>query len=187
MRVTKMAILKRKIKSIAEDFPIDMLHLSNPESVLNYAVNTLKVRSIPFDVDNFILKIGIELERKSMDNELSGMLQKNSDGIWTITVNALHHPKRQRFTLAHELGHYFLHRNRAISFVDEALYRSTHMDSMEYEANNFAGALLMPKKPLLDFMNANGPDAELISAYFDVSVLAAKIRVETLQRNIYDY
>ncbi|EAA8812185.1 ImmA/IrrE family metallo-endopeptidase [Salmonella enterica subsp. enterica serovar Agama] len=182
-----MAILKRKTSSVAENLPIDMLHLSNPQSVLDYAINTLKVRPIPFDLDDFISKIGIDLQRTAMADELSGMLQKNAEGRWTITVNSLHHPKRQRFTLAHELGHYFLHRNRAKSFVDEALYRSTHMDSMEYEANNFAGALLMPKNQLITFMNSNGPNAELISEYFDVSVLAAKIRVETLQRNIYEY
>ncbi|WP_054177112.1 ImmA/IrrE family metallo-endopeptidase [Citrobacter sp. CtB7.12] len=182
-----MAILKRKIRNVADNLPVDMLSLSNPQSVLDYAVNVLNVRLIPFDLDSFISKIGIELHRIIMDDELSGMLQKNTEGRWIISVNSLHHPKRQRFTLAHELGHYFLHRNRAISFVDEALYRSTHMDSMEYEANNFAGALLMPKKQLIDFMNSKGTDAELISEYFNVSVLAAKIRVETLQRNIYEY
>ncbi|MBK0015680.1 ImmA/IrrE family metallo-endopeptidase [Kosakonia sp. S42] len=182
-----MAILKRKIKNINDNLPVDMLNLNNPQSVLDYAVNILKVKLIPFDIDDFIIKIGIDLKRVIMDDGLSGMLQKNNEGRWMITVNSLHHPKRQRFTLAHELGHYFLHRNRAISFVDEALYRSTHMDSMEYEANNFAGALLMPRKQLVDFMNTKGSDAELISEYFDVSVLAAKIRVETLQRNMYEY
>ncbi|HAU5635961.1 ImmA/IrrE family metallo-endopeptidase [Citrobacter amalonaticus] len=182
-----MAILKRKIRSIADNLPMDMLSLNNPQSVLDYAVNVLNVILIPFDIDDFISKIGVELKRVIMDDELSGMLQKNAEGRWVITVNSLHHPKRQRFTLAHELGHYFLHRNRAISFEDKALYRSTHMDSMEYEANNFAGALLMPKKQLVDFMNRKGTDAGLISDYFNVSVLAAKIRVETLQRNIYEY
>ncbi|QDE47824.1 hypothetical protein EIN43_14345 [Enterobacter hormaechei] len=33
-----------------------------------------------------------------------------------------------------------------MEFIDKALYRSSQMDSMEYEANNFAGALLMPKR-----------------------------------------
>ncbi|WP_148872787.1 ImmA/IrrE family metallo-endopeptidase, partial [Serratia marcescens] len=59
--------------------------------------------------------------------------------------------------------------------------------SMEYEANNFAGALLMPKKILIEFIKMKGANAEIISDYFDVSVLAAKIRVETLQRKLYEY
>ncbi|MCG1032941.1 ImmA/IrrE family metallo-endopeptidase [Bacillus amyloliquefaciens] len=181
-----MAILKRKVSSPSALLPVDMMDLNNPQDVIDYAAK-LHVKTIPFDLDDFINKIGVELRRVALADDISGKLQKNEDGKWTISVNCLHHPKRQRFTLAHELGHYFLHRNRAIEFVDKALYRSSQMDSMEYEANNFAGALLMPRKILIDFIQKKGANAEVIAEYFDVSVLAAKIRVETLQRKLYEY
>lgn len=181
-----MAILKRKVSSTSAFLPVDMMDLNNPQDVLDYAI-TLNVKPTPFDLDDFINKIGIELRRVVMADDISGQLQKNGNGKWVISVNSLHHQKRQRFTLAHELGHYFLHRNRAIEFIDKALYRSSQMDSMEYEANNFAGALLMPKKILIEFIKMKGANAEIISDYFDVSVLAAKIRVETLQRKLYEY
>lgn len=181
-----MAILKRKVKSVREALPLDMMQLSNPVEVLEYA-KKLNIQLIPFDLDNFINKINLGLERVELDDEISGKLQKSDEGKWIITVNSLHHIKRQRFTLAHELGHYFLHRNRSLEFVDKALYRSTHMDSMEYEANNFAGALLMPREALSEFVVKHGASAELIAEHFNVSVLAAKIRVETLQRKLYEY
>ncbi len=181
-----MAILKRKVKNTADILPVDMMDLGNPKDVFEYAIS-LQVKVVPFDLDDFILKIGLRLERCVMDDDISGKLQRNYDGDWVISVNTLHHPKRQRFTLAHELGHYFLHRHRSIEFVDKALYRSSQMSSIEYEANNFAGALLMPKDLITEFIRINGTDAELISDYFNVSVLAAKIRVETLQRRLYDY
>ncbi|HBZ14947.1 MAG TPA: ImmA/IrrE family metallo-endopeptidase [Pantoea sp.] len=181
-----MAILKRKIRTTTEILPLNMMHLTNPAEVLEYARN-LNINLVPFDLDSFIKKINIVLERTELDDEVSGMLRKTDDGAWIITVNSLHHIKRQRFTLAHELGHYFLHRNRALEFVDKALYRSSHMDSMEYEANNFAGALLMPREALTEFIVKYGATAELIAEHFNVSVLAAKIRVETLQRKLYEY
>lgn len=181
-----MAILKRKISNCSAFLPVDMMDLKSPVDVINYAT-FLNVKTTPFDVDIFIGKIGLGLNRCVMSDDISGKLQKEESGKWIIYVNSLHHPKRQRFTLAHELGHYFLHRDRAIEFVDKALYRSSQMSSMEYEANNFAGALLMPKNLILDFIRLRGASAELISEYFDVSVLAAKIRVETLQRKLYEY
>lgn len=181
-----MAILKRKVKINSEFLPVSMLHLSNPLDVLDYA-KSLNITLVPFDLDGFINRIDIDLVKTVLDDDISGKLQKTNEGKWVITVNSIHHIKRQRFTLAHELGHYFLHRNRAIEFVDEALYRSTHMDSMEYEANNFAGALLMPKAVISEFIAKHGASAELISEHFNVSVLAAKIRVETLQRKLYEY
>ncbi|WP_167629343.1 ImmA/IrrE family metallo-endopeptidase [Aquipseudomonas alcaligenes] len=57
---------------------------------------------------------------------------------------------RDRFTACHELGHYLMHRNAPIKF-----HRAEHgrlpayMDS-EWQANRFAGALLMPKDKLIE-------------------------------------
>lgn len=76
------------------------------------------------------------------------------DGIPIIGVNALHHPHRQRFTIAHELGHYMLHRNLLSNEVHvdkqfKILMRnsksSTGTDAMEVEANKFAAELLLPE------------------------------------------
>ncbi len=75
------------------------------------------------------------------------------DGVPIIGVNSLHHPNRQRFTIAHELGHLELHRQMITSnvHVDKnfpALMRdrksATGTEQIEIEANQFAAELLMP-------------------------------------------
>ena len=70
-----------------------------------------------------------------------------------IGVNSLHHPNRQRFTIAHEIGHLELHRDVISSAVHvdkqfPILMRdansATGTEKMEIEANQFAAELLMP-------------------------------------------
>ncbi|WP_296221747.1 ImmA/IrrE family metallo-endopeptidase [uncultured Enterobacter sp.] len=181
-----MAILRRKTANPNDPKSIASANLTNPESVFKLAQN-MGLKTIPFDLDSFVLKLGIVLHKTILPNDISGKLEKNRDNIWEITINSLHHPKRQRFTLAHELGHYFLHRNRCSLFTDKTLYRSSNMDTMEYEANNFAGALLMPRDKLTQFIKDNGSDIDKIADYFFVSALAAKIRVELINKDYYAY
>ena len=76
------------------------------------------------------------------------------DGVPIIGVNSLHHPNRQRYTIAHELGHLELHRQLITSevHVDKGfpvLMRdpksATGTELHEIEANQFAAELLMPR------------------------------------------
>ncbi|EEW6222758.1 ImmA/IrrE family metallo-endopeptidase [Escherichia coli] len=176
-----MAILRRKNVNPKDVKSIAAANLTNPESVIRLA-NSMGITIVPFDLEMFIAKLGIRLNKIIMENDISGKLEKNENGVWEITVNALHHPRRQRFTLAHELGHYFLHRNQSNIFKDKSLYRGKEMTSMEYEANNFAGAILMPRDELVSFLGRSS-DIDLIADYFNVSALAAKIRVEMIKRD----
>ncbi len=82
----------------------------------------------------------------------------------TIILDAEHEASsltaRTRFTLAHELGHFVLHRHRKVhkknELIDteEDLPRHLYMpqqeekDWVEWQANQFAGALLVPRKTL---------------------------------------
>lgn len=70
-------------------------------------------------------------------------------GQTVIGVNSLHHPNRQRFTIAHELGHLLLHKDEVhidrsfrVNRRDEV--SSLAVDPDEIEANRFAAELLMP-------------------------------------------
>ena len=86
---------------------------------------------------------------------IEGMLTPNPDGSgeWGIIYNeTVRSPGRRNFTLAHELGHYLLHRqlhpqglqctNRNMADWDEA------RNKIEAEANTFASYLLMPLNPV---------------------------------------
>lgn len=83
---------------------------------------------------------------------------------------------RDRFTIAHELGHLFLGHVKN----HEELYREG-ANELEYEANDFAANLLMPKSEFInsiyDNLDEDGYcDLEAVSEQFRVSVSAVKTR-----------
>lgn len=133
----------------------------------------------PLDIIGLVRAIGIRLNIKPMDNEVSGYLEEE-DGAWTIAINSLHHPKRQRFTIAHELGHYFLHRNLRHAFVDKVLFRNGNSNPIEVQANKFAGELLMPEGQFRDYVSASSSRVEDISEFFSVSAMAVRVRASQL-------
>lgn len=124
-----------------------------PEKVARELLEAQGIRKAPIPVDKIAKALGVQIRYSPLDEELSGMIFIK-DGIPIIGVNALHHPHRQRFTIAHELGHYMLHRNLLSNEVHvdkqfKILMRnsksSTGTDAMEVEANKFAAELLLPE------------------------------------------
>ena len=112
----------------------------------------LGLHSIPVPVERVARQLGAELRVSPLDDEISGMIYIK-DGVPIIGVNALHHPNRQRFTIAHELGHLQLHRPALTETVHvdkkfRVLMRnqasSSGTEIMEIQANAFAAELLMP-------------------------------------------
>lgn len=100
-------------------------------------------------------------------------------GKFTIYVPRLTSLRRDRFTVAHELGHYFLHYvyaglNEPTKFTRGASHR------MEIEANFFAASLVMPSVPFASQWHRTGGDARELSRVFDVSPRAAEIRATVL-------
>lgn len=117
-----------------------------------YSEATRPAKEVPVPVEKIAKWFGAQVKFSPLDEELSGMVYIKSDTP-IIGVNSLHHPNRQRFTIAHELGHLILHRGRLINqvHVDKkfpVLMRdasaSIGAELMEIEANNFAASLLMP-------------------------------------------
>src|SRR4051812_8292707 len=66
-------------------------------------------RPVPAPVEKIAQKWGAEITYESMSGEISGMLVPVKLGSWVIVVNKDHPEVRQRFTIAHELGHLILH------------------------------------------------------------------------------
>ena len=128
----------------------------------------------------------IEIKYEVMDASKSGALGF-SNGKWIMIINSNHNPKRQRFTMAHELGHYMLHKGKNTEFVDATFFRGNDMDSIEYNANEFASRLLMPENALRKLIDEDKIKniGELASA-FDVSSAAMKYRVISLGYKIKD-
>ncbi|PYU65849.1 MAG: hypothetical protein DMG49_23375 [Acidobacteria bacterium] len=67
-----------------------------------------RVTKPPVPVERIAEDHGLDVRLAPFDGDLSGALIRNEDEAY-IGVNSSHHPHRQRFTIAHELAHYFLH------------------------------------------------------------------------------
>lgn len=70
---------------------------------------------------------------------------ENIDGRYDILYNQNKIEERQNFTLAHELGHYFLQHLKQGSLVDNEESLTKNNDEKECEANYFASNFLLPK------------------------------------------
>jgi len=134
-----------------------------------------------------------EISEKRLDDDISGKIEK-AGGSFRITLNSRHPPNRKNFTIAHELGHLFLHMgyitdkekwDAVNEYIDSPYCRIGYSEE-EYEANQFAGALLMPEGEYKEFVRENkDPDGFIdiskISGHFDVSDDAARTRGRWLE------
>jgi Zn-dependent peptidase ImmA (M78 family) len=147
-------------------------------------------KTLPVAVEAIARQCQISVQYVPLDDEISGMAFIRND-VAIIVVNAVHHPNRQRFTLAHELAHHILHANdlRDHVHVDTAVLQrneksSAGNDIKEVEANSFAAELLMPQALLKAFGRVDVNDewkvAEL-ARKFRVSPAAMAIRLESVQ------
>ncbi len=155
-----------------------------PEQEAAALLDELKFNGVPVPVDRIAKALGAQLRYSPLDDELSGMVYIRGN-VPIIGVNSLHHPNRQRFTIAHEIGHLTMHR--------EVITNAVHVDKLfavsvlrrdgasaegtelrEIQANRFAAALLMPTLAL---------DAALADATIDIDdeatleALARKFKV----------
>jgi Zn-dependent peptidase ImmA (M78 family) len=145
-------------------------------------LSRLGIQSAPTPVEKIAKTLRAQVRFSPFDDELSGMIYVK-DGIPIIGVNSLHHPHRQRFTIAHELGHLELHRQMIESAVHvdkhfPALMRdpksATGTEKVEIEANEFAAELLMPEALIVQALAGKQYDIEDDSP---IEELAKKFRV----------
>jgi Zn-dependent peptidase ImmA (M78 family) len=153
--------------------------------------------SAPVNVEWLAKTIGIEIKKDDLEeSSLSGFaVQKH--GKKYIGVNCMDSHVRQRFTIAHELGHLFLHddtvnydQGGVMLFRDDK--SSDGSDAKEVEANRFAAELLMPADDLredisnegsFDLMNKDPHENAIIKKLaekYDVSEQAMSVRLTTL-------
>lgn len=128
---------------------------------------------VPIDLNLIAKSIGLNVEYFPFPDEISGLLKKE---VGVIGINENQHPRRQRFTLAHEIGHYILGHN----IIDNRdLIDDTDTDTSsvtEREANYFASTLLMPAS-LVKQEAKKEMNIKSLSESFGVSEQAMTIRI----------
>lgn len=165
-----MAVLTKNQIVTAESLAREALEKSYPNGI-----------EYPVDVALIARKIGLKVVRANFaDSSISGYLNRETREIIVSNSDTI---ARQAFTIAHELGHYFLHQDS----YKEIMYRDDIKNSFsdrqtkveEAEANCFAAAILMPEDAIrtyLPFLKSNYRLAD----FFGVSLVALHWRMKNL-------
>lgn len=153
------------------------------------------------DIKGLVDSAGIKVITAAFDTDnedLSGFIEKTDTGT-KIYINGAHSKLRRRFTLCHELGHFFLnHIDHKALFVtgDDDLNKRyvinrgprttpttqclSEDDIMEIEANRFAACMLMPKELVERYWSMH-PAIDVLADIFMVSCDAMTNRLKFLK------
>ena len=144
---------------------------------------------VPVDVIKIANTNDIKVYEGDLDKKISGAIRyKKEENKYEILVNKNDSKTRQRFTIAHELGHYFLHQDylkseeihvdimyRAVENKDEDKEEKEREKQVDY----FAGALLM-NRTLLEKLYKENNSIQYLADIFKVSVSAMTVRLDIL-------
>ena len=101
--------------------------------------------TLPVQVGALAKDLGLRVVLATLPLNISGLIQPDQAGDYVVKVNRFESKERQRFTIAHEIAHYLLHREQISSgVVDSVLYRSKLSSRTEAEANRLAADIVMP-------------------------------------------
>lgn len=130
---------------------------------------------IPVNVAQLSKALGIDMYKSNMEG-ISGAIVKEGEK-YSIYINNSDAIVRQRFTAAHEIAHFLLHRQLiGNNLTDNAMYRSRLSNVYERQANRLASEILMPAMYVDKFINENRGIYEM-STLFNVSEDAMRIRL----------
>lgn len=138
-------------------------------------------RSIPVEPIPIARSLGASVFLAELGDDVYGMIQGDPAGA-NIYVDLDSAPVRQRFTVAHEVGHMVSYQGELLNpdegFVDKRSDATVGTASEVY-ANEFAGELLMPEEQLRAAIN-RGLNNFALASYFNVSVQSLTYRRQLL-------
>jgi len=158
-----------------------MVRWNTARNTAKKIVEQLGVVQPPVPVSAIAEEHGLEIifvDFASVDSEVSGMIDMAHK---RIMVNDSDSAVRQNFTIAHELGHFFLHSAELAENPGLGIYyrrdEQNIQDEKEKEANAFAAALLMPESLISRYRSIASVDQ--LASLFGVSTVAMKFRLES--------
>lgn len=141
---------------------------------------------IPADISVIAKSNNIDVFISKFDERILGAIRYNKEkDKFQIVLNSTLNLQQRRFTLAHELGHYFLHEDilKSTDIHVDILYKTTDDKEIEKgqekEAEYFAGALLM-NRILLEKTYEKVTDIKELSELFEVSESDMTLRLSLL-------
>jgi Zn-dependent peptidase ImmA (M78 family) len=138
--------------------------------------------AFPVPVGQIAKNLGVIVKSATLPAGISGEI-KETDGVVVIRVNRHDTKERQRFTIAHEIAHFLLHRDRiGDGITDDVLSRSKLSDLLEIQANKLAADIIMPWRLIQERLEHYSKlkietRYEMIAKEAEVSTTAIKIRL----------
>jgi Zn-dependent peptidase ImmA (M78 family) len=173
---------------------LDQISYKKCEEAAQKVIADFKINEPSVNLFAIVKDMGIQLLEYNLGDDTSGVLVIEK-GKGTIGYNPKDVQVRRRFTVAHELGHYVLHRTSNDLFVDNFFLikfrgNNSYTDNdylQEQEANAFAAALLMPEGFILEEVKKREyqglPETDFIARLakkFEVSIPAMTYRLTNL-------
>lgn len=137
------------------------------------------MKAPPVDVAACAKEVGLPIYSIELPQGVSGMLKRVNGDKFECYVDKSEPSVRQRFTAAHELGHFVLHRSSiGETHQDNYRLRAAGMTNwQETQANQFAADLLMPMGLIAEAMDAGTNSVADLANLFKVSEIAMSIRL----------
>lgn len=138
---------------------------------------------VPVDVAQIAKRLGLEIFVRNLAPGVSGALVRDGSystpSEFVIFVDDSEAYVRQRFTAAHEIGHFVLHKDSIGNGIeDNYLLRSTNFSNrMEAAANKFAADLLMPFPLIQKLISEGKTSVSQLAQALQVSEIAMGIRL----------
>lgn len=175
----------------------------NRQTLEDIAKTTLKESGmdiVPINIGEVAKTLGLKLKPFPFEDDISGTLIIENDHA-IIGYNQFESKVRIRYTIAHEISHYILHKDKSSVFLDksfqvqsrsnvhfrsQASKNSEEVQKMEREANALAAALLMPSHLMaketkkIDFDLGSEKAIKYLARLFDVSTQAMTYRLSNL-------
>lgn len=156
------------------------------ETRANELLDNFGITNAPVPIKSIIKKLGIELKPEYLGDEISGVLVIEN-GRSIIGYNSSEPNVRQRFTIAHELGHHILHKSGKTTeklFVDKMYRRNETLSprekNQERQANVFASRILMPENLIKNEFKKIINSLDLLTDEDIVKRMASKFKVSTV-------
>ncbi|MHA7845632.1 ImmA/IrrE family metallo-endopeptidase [Serratia sp. D1N4] len=98
----------------------------------------------PIKLGQLAIDLGLVVKLATLPSNISGEI-KETHGVVTIRINRHDVKARRRYTLAHEIAHFLLHKHLLCEGIsDDVLYRSAQSNEVEAQANRLAADIIMP-------------------------------------------
>jgi transcriptional regulator with XRE-family HTH domain len=183
------AELRGAVTSFVDDlqgqpFPLPLVAVesTHPEAAASDARAFTGHNDPPIDVRAVANSLGVAVATRPFPNALSALIVRHGANA-AIGVNSDQAPVRQRFSIAHELGHFVLHHDDQ-HFIEYGVAPSVEGESPGYswqheqEANRFAAELLMPADRMAD--DAKRLSLSRLARRYQVSEAAMGFRLANL-------